>query len=111
LAVGTTLAAKRTATRANTMLMVVPTPTKKGVVFSMWTLVWVVLLLILANRQAFRFTGWQWHSRNPWLGRMALAMLGLLAAVLALPGLGALMGMALPALCAVWLYLLCRLPR
>lgn len=98
-----------------------PEAQARAVAFS--ALVWVVLLLILANRQAFRFTGWQWHSRNPWLGRMALAMLGLLAAVLALPGLGALMGMALPALaqwplvpgllalCAVWLYLLRRLLR
>ena len=60
------------------------------------TLVLCVMLLILANRDLSRPA---WHGvsdRNPWLWRMAAAMALLLVAVLGLPWLRTLMGLALP---------------
>ncbi|NMM75319.1 ATPase [Acidovorax sp. SRB_14] len=66
----------------------------RATVFS--TLVLGVMLLILANRDLSRPA---WHGvtdRNPWLWRMAAAMALLLVAVLGLPWLRTLMGLALP---------------
>jgi len=88
----------------------------RGVVFG--ALILGVMLLILANRDLSRPA---WHGvtdRNPWLWRMAAAMALLLVAVLGLPWLRTLMGLALPgagglavgaallALCLAWLELL-----
>ncbi|QDL39711.1 cation-translocating P-type ATPase [Rhodoferax sediminis] len=85
------------------------------VVFS--TLILGVMLLIWANRDLSRPI---WHGvtdRNPWLWRMAAAMVLLLAAILGLPWLRQVMGLALPgagglaagagllAACVVWLEL------
>ncbi|MDR3455113.1 MAG: cation-translocating P-type ATPase [Rhodoferax sp.] len=90
----------------------------RAVVFS--TLVLGVMLLILANRDLSRPA---WHGvtdRNPWLWRMAAAMALLLVAVLGLPWLRQVMGLALPgvgelaagagmlAACVVWLELVRR---
>ncbi|WP_286137723.1 cation-translocating P-type ATPase [Polaromonas sp. C04] len=90
----------------------------RAVVFS--TLVLGVMLLIWANRDLSRPV---WHGvtdRNPWLWRMAAAMVLLLAAVLGLPWLRQVMGLAMPgagglaagsgllAMCVVWLELVRR---
>ncbi|TAL99825.1 MAG: cation-translocating P-type ATPase, partial [Pusillimonas sp.] len=87
----------------------------RSVVFS--TLVLGVMLLIWANRDLSHPV---WHGitdRNPWLWRMAAAMGLLLAAVLGLPWLRQVMGLALPGAwdlaagagmlvaCVVWLEL------
>lgn len=94
-------------------------PQARAVAFC--TLVCAVFLLILANRQPRRFTGWHWRSSNPWLERLALGMLVLLGLVFLVPGLSDLMAMAPPPaslwpvvpslllLCALWLLLLHRL--
>ncbi|MDX9914189.1 MAG: cation-translocating P-type ATPase, partial [Candidatus Moranbacteria bacterium] len=66
----------------------------RSVVFG--TLILGVMLLILANRDLSRPA---WHGvtdRNPWLWRMAAAVALLLVAVLGLPWLRTLMGLALP---------------
>ncbi|MDO8717379.1 MAG: cation-translocating P-type ATPase, partial [Polaromonas sp.] len=85
----------------------------RSVVFG--TLVLSVLLLILANRDLTRPALRGMTAANPWLWRMAAAALLLLAAVLGLPWLRQLMGLALPgaaglamaalllALCGLWL--------
>ncbi len=85
----------------------------RAVVFS--TLVLGVMLLILANRDLSRPALMGVTDPNPWLWRMAAAMALLLAAVLGVPVLRDLMGLALPgmpglatgvglvALCLVWL--------
>jgi Ca2+-transporting ATPase len=85
----------------------------RAVVFS--TLVLGVMLLILANRDLSRPALTGVTDPNPWLWRMAAAMALLLAAVLGVPVLRDLMGLALPgmpglatgvglvALCLVWL--------
>jgi Ca2+-transporting ATPase len=87
----------------------------RAVVFS--TLVLGVLLLILANRDLSRPALWGVTDPNPWLWRMAAGMGMLLAAVLGIPWLRRLMGLALPdsqglvvaasllALCLAWLEL------
>jgi Ca2+-transporting ATPase len=79
-----------------------------------------VMLLILANRDLRRSALRGMTKANPLLWRMAVAMAGLLAAVLYLPWLRRLMGLELPglsglaagagllALCAVWLELVRR---
>ena len=85
----------------------------RAVVFS--TLVLGVMLLILANRDLSRPALMGVTDPNPWLWRMAAAMALLLTAVLGVPVLRDLMGLALPgmpglatgvglvALCLVWL--------
>ena len=82
------------------------------------TLVLCVMLLILANRDLSRPALLGVTRPNPWLWRIAAAMLVLLVAVLGIPWLRALMGLALPgpqgmvvaagllALCLAWLELL-----
>ena len=82
------------------------------------TLVLCVMLLILANRDLSRPTLLGVTRPNPWLWRIAAAMLVLLVAVLGIPWLRALMGLALPGpqgmvvaagllvLCLAWLELL-----
>ncbi|SDZ75143.1 MULTISPECIES: cation-translocating P-type ATPase [Acidovorax] len=87
------------------------------------TLVLCVMLLILANRDLSRPALLGITRPNPWLWRIAAAMALLLAAVLGIPGLRALMGLALPgaqgvavaacllALCLVWLELVRRAGR
>jgi len=87
----------------------------RGVVFS--ALVLAVLLLILANRDPSRPVLLGAAAANPWLWRMAAGVAALLVAVLGLPWLRSLMGLALPgarelalaaglvALCLVWLEL------
>ena len=84
------------------------------------TLVLCVMLLILANRDQSRPALRGGTQPTPWLWRIAAAMVVLLAAVLGIPWLRALMGLALPgaqgmavvagllALCLVWLELLRR---
>ncbi|WP_291476875.1 cation-translocating P-type ATPase [Acidovorax sp.] len=81
------------------------------------TLVLCVMLLILANRDLSRPALLGVTRPNPWLWRIAAAMLVLLVAVLGIPWLRALMGLALPgvqglvvaagllALCLTWLEL------
>lgn len=93
----------------------------RGVVFS--TLVLGVMLLIWANRDLSRPAWYGITDRNPWLWRMAVAMGLLLAAVLGLPWLRHLMGLAWPGpwglavgavlltLCLAWLELVRRLSR
>ncbi|MCJ7799620.1 MAG: cation-translocating P-type ATPase, partial [Polaromonas sp.] len=93
----------------------------RSVVFG--TLVLSVMLLILANRDLTRPALSGVIAANPWLWRMAVAALLLLAAVLGLPWLRQLMGLALPgaaglaaaalllALCGLWLELVRRLSR
>jgi Ca2+-transporting ATPase len=88
----------------------------RGVVFS--ALVLAVMLLILANRDPSRPVLLGAAASNPWLWRMAAGVAALLVAVLGLPWLRELMGLALPgareltlaavlvALCLVWLELL-----
>ncbi|MDI1237493.1 MAG: cation-translocating P-type ATPase, partial [Polaromonas sp.] len=66
----------------------------RGVVFS--TLVLAVMLLILANRDPSRPVLLGAAAANPWLWRMAAGVLALLVAVLGLPWLRDLMGLALP---------------
>ena len=66
----------------------------RGVVFS--TLVLSVMLLILANRDSSRTALAGVSDPNPWLRRMAVAVALLLAAVLGLPWLRQIMGLALP---------------
>ncbi|ABM38861.1 cation-translocating P-type ATPase [Polaromonas naphthalenivorans] len=90
-------------------------PQARSVVFC--TLMLSVMLLILANRDLRRSALLGMTNANPLLWRMAVAMFGLLAAVLYLPWLRRLMGLELPglaglaagagllALCAVWLEL------
>ncbi|MBH2019226.1 MAG: cation-translocating P-type ATPase, partial [Burkholderiales bacterium] len=85
----------------------------RSVVFS--TLMLSVMLLILANRDLRRPVFRGMTDANPLLWRMVMAMGGLLAAVLGLPWLRQLMGLALPgpaglaaaaallALCILWL--------
>lgn len=85
----------------------------RSVIFG--TLVLSVLLLILANRDLTRPALRGMTTANPWLWRLAAAALMLLAAVLGLPWLRQLMGLALPgaagvavaalllALCSLWL--------
>ena len=85
----------------------------RAVVFS--TLVLSVLLLIVANRDLTRPAFKGLTAANPWLWRMAAATSLLLAAVLGLPWLRQLMGLAPPGatglavaallllLCGVWL--------
>ncbi len=87
----------------------------RGVVFS--ALVLAVMLLILANRDPSRPVLLGAAASNPWLWRMAAGVAALLVAVLGLPWLRDLMGLALPggreltlaavlvALCLVWLEL------
>jgi Ca2+-transporting ATPase len=87
----------------------------RAVVFS--TLVLGVLLLILANRDLSRPALWGVTDPNPWLWRMVTAVGILLAAMLGIPWLRGLMGLALPgaqgmamvagllALCLAWLEL------
>ena len=82
-----------------------------------------VMLLILANRDLSRPALRGLTPPNPWLGRIAAAMLVLLTAVLAMAWLRALMGLALPAaegllvasgllaLCLAWLELVRRAGR
>ena len=81
------------------------------------TLVLCVLLLILANRDLSRTALLGVTDPNPWLWRIAAAMVVLLAAVMGIAWLRNLMGLALPgaqgavvagcllALCLVWLEL------
>ena len=81
------------------------------------TLVLCVLLLILANRDLSRTALLGVTDPNPWLWRIAAAMVVLLAAVMGIAWLRHLMGLALPgaqgavvagcllALCLVWLEL------
>ena len=90
----------------------------RSVVFG--TLVLNVMLLILANRDPARPALMAVSAANPWLWRMAAAMGLLLVAVLGVPWLRTLMGLALPgpwglaagaavlALCAAWLELIRR---
>jgi Ca2+-transporting ATPase len=90
----------------------------RGMVFS--ALVLSVLLLILANRDLTRPALMGVIAPNPWLWRMTTAVGLLLAAVLGVPWLRHLMGLALPgaaglamvggllALCGVWLELVRR---
>ncbi|MEP6588600.1 MAG: cation-translocating P-type ATPase, partial [Polaromonas sp.] len=90
----------------------------RSVVFS--SLMLSVMLLILANRDLRRSALLGMTAANPLLWRMAIAMGGLLAAVLGLPWLRQLMGLALPglagmaagagllALCIAWLELVRR---
>lgn len=87
----------------------------RAVVFS--ALVLAVMLLILANRDPSRPVLLGAAAANPWLWRMAAGVAALLVAVLGLPWLRGLMGLALPgarelalaavlvALCLVWLEL------
>ncbi|OYY35066.1 MAG: ATPase [Polaromonas sp. 39-63-25] len=87
----------------------------RAVVFS--ALVLAVMLLILANRDPSRPVLLGAAASNPWLWRMAAGVAVLLVAVLGLPWLRDLMGLALPggreltlaavlvALCLVWLEL------
>lgn len=87
----------------------------RAVVFS--ALVLAVMLLILANRDPSRPVLRGAAAANPWLWRMAAGVAALLVAVLGLPWLRGLMGLALPgarglalaaglvALCLVWLEL------
>ncbi len=87
----------------------------RGVVFS--ALVLAVMLLILANRDPSRPVLLGAAASNPWLWRMAAGVAALLVAVLGLPWLRDLMGLALPggrelalaavlvALCLAWLEL------
>ncbi len=87
------------------------------------TLVLCVMLLILANRDLSRPALRGITTPNPWLWRIAAAMVVLLAAVLGIPWLRMLMGLALPgaegvvvaagllALCLVWLELVRRAGR
>ena len=84
------------------------------------TLVLNVMLLILANRDPSRPALMAVSATNPWLWRMGAAMGLLLVAVLGVPWLRTLMGLALPgpwglaagaavlALCAAWLELIRR---
>ncbi|WP_051675908.1 cation-translocating P-type ATPase [Polaromonas glacialis] len=88
-------------------------PQARSVVFG--ALMLSVMLLILANRDLQRSALRGMTTANPWLWRMAVAMGGLLAAVLGLPWLRRLMGLELPglagvaaaagllALCVIWL--------
>lgn len=81
------------------------------------TLVLCVMLLILANRDLSRPALRGITTPNPWLWRIAAAMVVLLVAVLGIPWLRTLMGLELPgpqgvvvaagllALCLVWLEL------
>jgi len=81
------------------------------------TLMLNVMLLILANRNVARPAFLSAMAPTPWLWRIAAAMAALLAAVLGIPWLRGLMGLALPgaqelglaavllALCLVWLEL------
>ncbi|HAL39816.1 MAG TPA: cation-translocating P-type ATPase [Polaromonas sp.] len=90
----------------------------RSMVFS--ALVLSVLLLILANRDLTRPAIMGVSNPNPWLWRMAAAVGLLLAAVLGVPWLQNVMGLALPgpaglavevgllALCCVWLELVRR---
>ncbi|TCT10121.1 cation-translocating P-type ATPase [Paralcaligenes ureilyticus] len=76
------------------------------------SLILSVLLLILANRNPAGVTT---DARNPWIGRMAVAVALMLMLVVGLPGLREIMGLALPGsaelaaigllsvLCAGWL--------
>ena len=87
----------------------------RGMVFI--TLVLSVMLLILAQRNVARPALWSVRSPTPWLWRITVAMLLMLAAVTGLPWLRGLMGLALPgtvgmvtvaallALCLAWLEL------
>ncbi|MBU4424399.1 MAG: cation-translocating P-type ATPase [Gammaproteobacteria bacterium] len=87
------------------------------------TLVLCVMLLILANRDLSRTALQSITTPNPWLWRIAAAMVVLLAAVLGIPWLRTLMGLALPgtpgvvvaagllALCLAWLELVRRAAR
>jgi len=87
------------------------------------TLVLCVMLLILANRDLSHPALRGVTQPNPWLWRIAAAMVVLLAAVLGIPWLRALMGLALPgaqgmmvaacllALCLAWLELVRRAGR
>ncbi|MDI1338982.1 cation-translocating P-type ATPase [Polaromonas sp.] len=87
----------------------------RGVVFS--ALVLAVMLLILANRDPSRPVLLGAAASNPWLWRMAAGVAALLVAVLGLPWLRGLMGLAVPggrelalaavlvALCLAWLEL------
>jgi Ca2+-transporting ATPase len=87
----------------------------RAVVFS--ALVLAVMLLILANRDPSRPVLLGAAASNPWLWRMAAGVAALLVAVLGLPWLRDLMGLALPgareltlaavlvALCLAWLEL------
>jgi Ca2+-transporting ATPase len=87
----------------------------RGVVFS--ALVLSVMLLILANRDPSKPVLLGVTAANPWLWRMAAGVAVLLAAVLGIPWLRGLMGLALPgtrelalaavllALCLAWLEL------
>ena len=93
----------------------------RSVVFG--TLVLSVMLLILANRDLTRPALRGMTAANPWLWRLAAAALLLLVAVLGLPWLRQLMGLALPgaaglavaalllALCGLWLELVRRAGR
>ena len=87
------------------------------------TLVLCVMLLILANRDLSRPALRGITTPNPWLWRIAAAMVVLLVAVLGIPWLRTLMGLELPgpqgvvvaagllALCLVWLELVRRAGR
>jgi Ca2+-transporting ATPase len=87
------------------------------------TLMLCVMLLILANRDLSRPALLGVTTPNPWLWRIAAAMVVLLAAVLGISWLRALMGLALPgaqglvvaagllALCLAWLELVRRVAR
>ncbi len=87
----------------------------RTVVFA--SLVLSVLFLILANRNPARADA---DARNPWIGRMVLAVALMLALVVGLPGLRDIMALALPgplelatagllsALCAGWLLVMRR---
>ncbi len=66
----------------------------RSVVFG--TLVMGVMLLIFANRDLSRPAWYGVTDRNPWLWRMVVAMVLLLVAMLGLPWLRSLMGLALP---------------
>ncbi|MCO5103883.1 MAG: cation-translocating P-type ATPase [Burkholderiaceae bacterium] len=66
----------------------------RSVVFG--TLVMCVMLLIFANRDLSRPAWYGVTDRNPWLWRMVVAMVLLLVAMLGLPWLRSLMGLALP---------------
>ena len=93
-------------------------PKGRSVVFG--ALVSNVMLLILANRDLTRPILTGITTANPWLLRMAAAIALLLVAVLVIPWLRNVMGLALPsvdwikvvlcllALCGVWLELLRR---
>ena len=74
-------------------------PQARTVVFS--TLMLSVMLLILANRDRWRSALLGMTKANPWLWRIMAAMVGLLAAVLYLPWLRRLMGLALPSLASL----------